>query len=480
MNWIFKYRNHLIAFLSFLFLAINLLLISEDFYWLLFLPLILIIIVLFLFSLDYILLIISLLTPLSVVLSLNNGNLGISVPVEPLLIGVCVLFVLRLFFYSEITNRMIRHPISMLLVSYIFWMMLSSLFSEIPLVSLKYLISRIWFIIPLYFAGIQFFKKVRYFRNFTALYVLSLMIVVVYTIIRHSRYGFSEESGHWVMSPFYNDHTAYGAMLTFFIPLLFGFSLIKKYSRIFRIASFTIGIVFILALILSFSRAAWLSLAVALFFGMLIYLKIKFRWVVFASLIALAFLFSFQQNIIQVLEKNTNESSENYVEHIKSVYNISSDASNLERINRWQAAIRLFKERPLFGWGPGTYQFVYAPYQLSQEKTIISTNAGNKGNAHSEYLGPLAEMGLPGMLIVLAIFSMSLISGLRVYKMSVTIEMKIISFTLILALISYFTHGLLNNFLDTDKAAIPVWSSIAMIVAMEMYNADKLAKEVFD
>ena len=79
--------------------------------------------------------------------------------------------------------------------------------------------------------------------------------------------------------------------------------------------------------------------------------------------------------------------------------NITTDASNLERINRWKSALRLFAERPTLGWGPGTYQFEYASYQNYYEKTIISTNSGNKGNAHSEYLSILAESGWPGLLV---------------------------------------------------------------------------------
>jgi len=45
-----------------------------------------------------------------------------------------------------------------------------------------------------------------------------------------------------------------------------------------------------------------------------------------------------------------------------------------------------------------TYQFQYAPFfSLLQDLTIISTNSGDVGNAHSELIiGPLAEMGLFG------------------------------------------------------------------------------------
>jgi hypothetical protein len=36
-------------------------------------------------------------------------------------------------------------------------------------------------------------------------------------------------------------------------------------------------------------------------------------------------------------------------------------------------------------------------------------------------------------------------------------------------LITYYTHGVLNNYLDTDKASIPFWGFTAMIVAIDIY-----------
>jgi hypothetical protein len=42
-----------------------------------------------------------------------------------------------------------------------------------------------------------------------------------------------------------------------------------------------------------------------------------------------------------------------------------------------------------------------------------------------------------------------------------------------LAFFSYFIHGFLNNFMDTDKLAIPVWSLAALIAAIDVFFADK-------
>jgi hypothetical protein len=37
-----------------------------------------------------------------------------------------------------------------------------------------------------------------------------------------------------------------------------------------------------------------------------------------------------------------------------------------------------------------------------------------------------------------------------------------------LALITYFIHGALNNFLDTDKLSLPFWSVFALIVMLNV------------
>jgi hypothetical protein len=45
-----------------------------------------------------------------------------------------------------------------------------------------------------------------------------------------------------------------------------------------------------------------------------------------------------------------------------------------------------------------------------------------------------------------------------------------------LALLSYFFHGILNNFLDTDKASALFWGYIAVIVSYDIYGFDKSKK----
>jgi hypothetical protein len=39
---------------------------------------------------------------------------------------------------------------------------------------------------------------------------------------------------------------------------------------------------------------------------------------------------------------------------------------------------------------------------------------------------------------------------------------------MILSLTTYFVHGILNNFMDTDKAAVPIWAMCAAFIALEI------------
>jgi len=473
-----KYKLRWVYLVSALFILLTVGLILLQYYYVaLLIPLLLIITLMYIYTLDKLLFLIVFLTPLAINVRDIDFGVGISLPTEPLLFGVLVLFLMRILYKSDYDHRILRHPVTVIIIINLLWIFLTSLTSQIPLVSFKFFISRLWFVIPFYFMGILLFRKIKNIKLFSWVYIIPLLAVIAYTIYNHSKLGFDEEAGHWVMTPFYNDHTAYGAILALFIPIFTGFLFDRTSTRTMRLAAAGVLMILIVALILSFSRAAWISLAASSLIYVIILLRIRFRWVLLAMGVFIGIFFMFKWEILDALEKNKQDSSANFIEHVQSISNISSDASNLERINRWQSAIRMYHEKPLWGWGPGTYQFLYAPFQRTKEKTIISTNFGDMGNAHSEYIGPLAESGLPGMLIMISLVVSFFLTGLRVYRKSESPEVRLLSLITLLALMTYFIHGILNNFLDTDKASIPIWAMIAMLVSLDLYHRNGLQTE---
>jgi len=453
------------------FIALGSYFLAKEMFWVALLPVILGVVFLAIFAMDVLLMIIVFCTPLAINLEGRNFGLALSLPTEPLMAGVMLLFIIKIVFEGGFDRRVLYHPVSVMIILYLTWMLLTSLTSTMVVVSLKHFVAKLWFICPFYFLGTQLFRDFKNIRKFIWLYIIPLLIVIAYTIIGHQQHGWTQKAAHVVMWPFYNDHTAYAAAIAMFLPITVGFVFDKDARQNTRIISGIVSLIFITAMVLSYTRAAWISLATALIVFMIFYFRIRFSIVFLAFITLLVLFFSFRTQILIKLERNRAQSATDFNKHLQSISNISTDASNLERINRWHSAMRMFEEKPYFGWGPGTYQFKYAPFQQSKEKTIISTNAGDGGNAHSEYIGPLAESGVLGMVTFILVLIAVIYMSARLYSASMDREIRLFTLSIFLGLVTYMVHGALNNFLDTDKASVPFWGFIGILVALDVYHA---------
>jgi putative inorganic carbon (HCO3(-)) transporter len=437
------------------------------------LPLAFIIIMLAIFAFDTLLFLVVFFTPLSLPLSevIPGLTFNMSLPTEPLLFGMLLIFMLKCFANGKFDRAILTHPVSLAIYFSLFWLLITSMTSSMPIVSFKFFLSRIWFVVAFYLLTAKLFETGKNIEKYIWLYTIPLLIVIFYTINRHLGYGlWDKQAANFVPNPFYNDHTAYGAAIAMYLPFLFGFSFTKIYSPgVKTFVRIVLGIL-IMGLILSYARAAWLSMIGALAVWIFMRLKLKFKPLFIGFLIVASLVFVFQTELLMYLERNNTESSANLGEHISSMSNISSDASNLERINRWSCAIRMFEDRPIFGWGPGTYMFNYAGYQLTAERTIISTNSADGGNAHSEYLGPMAESGILGLITFLILISVVMYTAVHTYSRTNDKRLKTLVMSALLGLITYFIHGVMNNFLDTDKLSVPFWGFTAIIVAADIYS----------
>jgi putative inorganic carbon (HCO3(-)) transporter len=423
------------------------------------------------FKLDYLILFIVFCTPLSINLeNMDGANVGMYLPTEPLLFGVLILFVFKIISGKSVDPAIFKHPISFYIYAYLTWMIVTCISSEEPIISFKLLLTRLWFIIPLYFITAHIFSDIKKLKLYVYLYVFTLSVVIIYAITRHAEFKFSKEAAHWVMEPLFKDHTIYGAVLAMYFPMLIALLMQRKTPGLIRFFLTTTFIILSAGLVLSFTRAAWVSLLAAALILIPLLLRIPLQFIVIGIFISGFIAVSNWEDLKIQLEGNKQESSSNLDEHVKSISNVSSDASNLERVNRWNCALELFKKRPVFGWGPGIYQFVYAPFQRAKDKTIISTNQGDGGNAHSEYLGPLAEQGALGLAMVVAlIYGISQLAFRLFYTLK-NRDLKILTAGAYLGLVTYFVHGALNNFLDSDKASVPFWGFTAMLVAIDLYH----------
>lgn len=463
-------ENGLLITGSIFFAAISSMLIWMNLSYLILFPFALMAIYASIFHQEFMFLALAFMTPLSINIEEWVDGFGLFLPTEPILFGLMLLFLMQQTRRNLIPAYVTKHLIVRVVIIYLIWILVTSITSTHPVASLKFLLAKLWFIVPILFFGPRIYENRQNIHRFIWLLSIGMSLVICYTIAVHASYGFGEKEGHWVMSPFFKDHTIYGALVALLTPLIFGLYFAKKYSPLVQMTLIGMILINLMGLYFSYTRAAWLSIIAALGVYALIKLRVKFS--ILASIVALAGLaLYFSWDRIQMeMERNKYEhTTEAFSERLQSATNVTTDASNLERLNRWSCALEMFKERPVFGFGPGTYAFEYARFQDPENLTIISTNFGNMGNAHSEYLGPLSESGLPGMLLILAIVAAIFYKGITLYLSwpKEDKEMRTILMSMIMSLVTYFLHGILNNYLDTDKASIPIWTMCAIFIAMD-------------
>ena len=459
--------------LTVLFAAANLwMLYHKGSYLLTLVPLGLLVVWLFVVRLETGLLCMALLTPFAVNMALFPG-MELSMPVEPMMILFTFVFLFRVLAARCYDLRLLRHPVSLLLLASLAWMFVTSCTSRLPLVSFKYLVARLWFVVPFFFASAQVFRdRVRIRQLFWA-YAVGLGVVILIATAK-TLGNFSDlQTLHRVMKPFYNDHTAYGCAIALMVPAAFYMVFAHERKGWQRVLSLLLMALLCVGLFFSYCRAAWISVVAAIGVYVLVRLGMKVKWMVLLFALGVGVFFAYQGDVLYKLGKNHQDSSYELAGQIKSISNISTDASNVERLNRWASAMRLWKESPVLGIGPGTYQFVYGSYQKSYQLSTISTNAGDLGNAHSEYIGPMTEQGLPGVLLVAALFLATFATGVRVYRTARDPNVGRMALAFTLSLLTYYVHGVFNNFLDTDKLSVPFWAFTAVVVALDMYSEKK-------
>jgi O-antigen ligase len=422
-------------------------------------------------SLENLLLLTLFLTPLSVQISYLTGSTGfdLSVPTEPVLALLLFITLFKLIVTREFSAKLLRHPVTVLIGLYLVWTLVTSVTSTMPGVSFKTLAYRMWFIAGFYFIAAQMFSGERFRRRYIIAYSAGLAVVVIYFLVRAGGAGFlNQQFAHSACYPFYNDHTSFGASMAFLLAPLTVILIRKSSSFTSRVFVSGLIILIMAGFIFSYSRAAWVSLIAALALSLILWLRMPVRLLTVAAAGFIVAIVLSAGWIWQKMDSTTEDSSADLGQHLRSSSNISTDQSNLERINRWKCAFGMFEQKPLLGWGPGTYQFNYGPFQKAADRTIISTDFGDAGNAHSEYLGTLSESGLPGALIYLLITAFTVFTGIRVWYRERRTYEGYFALAILSGLMTYAVHGIMNSFLDSDKIAALWWGFAAILVSMDI------------
>jgi len=91
-----------------------------------------------------------------------------------------------------------------------------------------------------------------------------------------------------------------------------------------------------------------------------------------------------------------------YWDEMKTIGDVDVGTSDL-RIEVWTVGMRMFNAYPIFGVGPGSFPWMVGEYQSPEQLEKFGRNLGGSVVAHSLFVELLAELGIVGAGVLLAL-----------------------------------------------------------------------------
>jgi O-antigen ligase len=213
---------------------------------------------------------------------------------------------------------------------------------------------------------------------------------------------------------------------------------------------------FTVSFVLTYSRGAWLSLAAVAPVAAIIlrprsWGTALWRGAIFAVLVAIAV-------IILTSSAPRGASSMNVAGRAASIGN-AGDSSIQGRVHFWRAALRIFRDHPWLGTGPGTFSAVHPQYQ--DDPRFYARDA------HNLYVQTLAETGLTGAVVLLWFLGALLALWLRTLARAQATEEYPLVAGVGLGLAAFWLHSGLD--MDWAFPAVPA-TAFALIGVLVWYD----------
>ena len=409
--------------------------------------------------------------PLSTELTLGP-TLEIHMPVEPLMIGLTLVYSIYIIANPRKINvKALKHPLMIMLIIHLVWIFITMLMSNLFVVSLKFFISKMWYIIVFTGLGMQCIKNEKDVKTFFWVVFLPLLFATLVVFVRLAMINFAFEDIQTVMKPFFRNHISYSSILALFIPFIFlAMTWYRRWSRMWWFLAG--GFIFILFSIqFSYTRTAYGGLVLALGGLLVVHLKLIKPALVLSTCILLA------GSVFIVNDNQYLEFAPNYdkaISHtdfnslVEATYKLE-DISTMERVYRWVAAVRMSQEELVFGYGPGNFYNFYKGYTVYKFQTYVSDNP-EKSGVHSYFLMMLVDQGILGCLIFFALTFAILIYGEKIYHETKNKERAKIILAIIYSMIVIDSFLLINDMIETDKVGSFFFIMIGMLVNFDLLN----------
>ena len=403
------------------------------------------------------------------------GGLSMDVPSEPLMLALtaCV-FGTLLLGKVRLPGREWRHPLLLVLALMLLWTATDAAFSVDKIKSIKYLLAKVWYIAPFLLGTLLVVRKPSAAWHCAAIYAAGACLSVLYIGSRHGSKGFSFEEINWAIQPFYRNHVIYAAVLALLVP--FGLMAQRAATSSMARLAWRVALgILLFGLLTSYTRASILSLPIAGLFYLSMRLRLT-RVVLLAAALGVAGTVTYFASEDTFMEyapdyEHTVFNGQNFEKHLEATYKMQ-DVSGMERVYRWVAAARMIADKPLVGSGAATFYPEYKRYTVKSFRTYVSENP-EKSTTHNYFLLQLAEQGIPGFLLFVALVATALLAAERLYHQSKhrpDVRRVVLAASLSFVIIVF--HLALNELVEVDKIGPVFFICLALLV-----RADSWLKE---
>lgn len=397
-------------------------------------------------------------------------SLGTDLPDEPLMIGLMLVTFLHVFKNPQsLPKGFFVHTLLLALGVHLFWIFTTAFTSVNPLVSFKVFASKIWYITTFSVLSVIVLKTTEDLKKAFWCIFIPLTALIVLVIVRHAMQGFSFDEINTPMMPFFRNHVNYAAIVTIFLPFIWlARHWYKPATFTYRLLTLSM-LLYVVAIYFSYTRTCYLALAFIVPFAWVV----KNKWMKPALLVALLgagclifYLLHNNKYLDYAPEFRETIIHDEFGEHLSSTFE-GKDVSSMERVYRWVAILQMFKERPVFGFGPGNFYPYYKHYTVSSFETYVSDNP-ERSTAHNYFLLLLAEQGVTGVLIFVMLTLVIFAYGERIYLRMKTEEDKRVVLVLLLVMAMIYVNLMLSDLLESDKVGPFFFICLGLLAAYDI------------
>ncbi len=405
--------------------------------------------------------------PYSMEISFSD-SLGTDLPSEPLLLLMTGLALIHLLWRSHIIDKgLLTHPVSILLYIHLSWILLSTLTSTHGVISLKFLAAKSWYIGALYLLPVLWYSW-REIMSLSKYMIYSTIPLALFVLIKHAQSGFGFVEANTVMAPFFRNHVTYAVFFLFSLPFCWWH---YREARETNVKYRWIGITlfFCIALYFNYTRIAHIGMVLlpVAYIIMRYNLTKIFLISALATVIGLATWLTTDRNFVKLApDYSTTIAHKNFEDLLEATLK-GKDVSSMERVYRWVAAGFMVAERPVMGFGPGTFYENYRPYTVLAFRTYVSNNEERSG-IHNYFLMLFVEQGLVGLLIFLTLWVYALLRAERLANTLPSASGKALAAVIYMTMISIGLVHLLNDLIETDKVGTFFFISLAVLVILDV------------